>query len=68
MSPGRRDDGARQRDLGALARDQAADARDLAMTQRDAHSDHDGLRAVTGAEIVLRAADHRQSAHCDLQR
>lgn len=62
---GRRDDGAHQRDLGALARDQAADARDLAMTQRDAAYDHDGRRAVTGAEIVLRAADQRKRAARD---
>ena len=32
------------------------------MTQRDAAYDHDGPRAVTGAEIVLRAADQRKRA------
>jgi len=61
-----RRESAHQRDLGALARDQAADARDLAMTQRDAaYEHHNDPRAITGAEIVLRAADQRKRAARD---
>lgn len=51
------------RDLAALARDQAADARDLAMAQLDAASDQDEhTRALTGIELVARAAQHRKRA------
>lgn len=58
-----RDAAARARDLAALARDHAATARDLAMVQH-ARADEQklGLRAVTGADIVLRAADQRKRA------
>ena len=51
------------RDLAALARDQAADARDLAMAQLDAAStQHEGTRALTGFELVARAAEQRRRA------
>jgi diguanylate cyclase (GGDEF)-like protein len=61
-----RDVSANQRDLAALTRDQAADARDLAMTQRDgAYEHHNDPRAITGAEIVVRAADQRKRAARD---
>lgn len=57
-----RDARARARDLDWLARDQAAAARDLAMAQRDGHCDHDATRAVTGAQLVMRAAEQRRRA------
>ncbi len=58
-----RDATADARDLAALARDNAADARTLTMTHRDASCEHgDDLRAVTGAEIVMRAAGARRQA------
>jgi diguanylate cyclase (GGDEF)-like protein len=51
------------RDLAALARDHAADARDLAMAQLDAASDQDErTRALTGLELVARAAQQRKRA------
>jgi diguanylate cyclase (GGDEF)-like protein len=59
----KRDEMAHARDLAALARDLAADVRDLALRQRDAASEHgDDARAVTGAEIVIRAAGQRKRA------
>lgn len=74
-----RDASAQARDLAGLARDRAATARDLAMAQFDAYYAHDVPRAVTGAEIVMRAAaqrkratehraqaaEHREQAACD---
>lgn len=48
--------------LAALARDRAAAARDLAMAQRDADYEHDDARAVTGAEVIMRAAEQRKRA------
>ena len=58
-----RDRIANARDLAALARDQAAAARDLAMAQRDfADEQYAGVRAITGAEIVMRAAAERRRA------
>jgi diguanylate cyclase (GGDEF)-like protein len=57
-----RDATARARDLDGLARDRAAAARDLAMARRDGQDDHDAPRAVTGAEIVMRAAEQRRRA------
>jgi diguanylate cyclase (GGDEF)-like protein len=56
-----RDAGAATRDLAATARDQAAAVRDLAMTQRD-QADSNGGRAITGTDILLRAADQRRRA------
>lgn len=59
----KRDEIAGARDLAALARDQAADARDLAMAQLDAASEQaDGARALTGGEILVRAAKQRRRA------
>jgi len=58
-----RDGVAHLRDLAALARDQAADARDLAMEQFDtAAVQQDGERALTGVELIARAAAHRKRA------
>jgi diguanylate cyclase (GGDEF)-like protein len=57
-----RDATARARDLDGWARDRAAAARDLAMAQRDGQDDHDAPRAVTGAQIVMRAAEQRRRA------
>jgi diguanylate cyclase (GGDEF)-like protein len=58
-----RDVSAEARDYGALARDQAAEARDVAMAERDAVSERDaGVRLVTGADIVVRAAGARKRA------
>lgn len=58
-----RDEIAETRDVAGLARDQAADARDLAMAQHDAeYLRAESVRAVTGAEIVLRAAGQRTRA------
>jgi diguanylate cyclase (GGDEF)-like protein len=62
VSAHERDATAAARDLAALARDRAAAARDLAMAQRDADYERDGGRAVTGAEIVMRAAQQRKRA------
>jgi diguanylate cyclase (GGDEF)-like protein len=57
-----RDATAQARDLAGLARDRAATARDLAMAQSDVYYAKDGTRAVTGAEIVMRASRQRQRA------
>ncbi len=58
-----RDAVARARDLAALARDRAAATRDFAITEyAQADERKLGLRAVTGADIVLRAADQRRRA------
>lgn len=59
-----RDAAAHARDLAALARDQAAEARDRELAARDAARADDG-RSVTGAEIVLRAAQNRRIAAAD---
>ncbi len=48
--------------LAGSARDQAATTRDLAMAQSDADDARDGTRAITGAEIVMRAAGQRKRA------
>jgi hypothetical protein len=54
---------ARDRDIAARARDVAAEARDLAITRADKEYERDtNRRAVTGAEIVIRAADQRRRA------
>ncbi|MCA1697565.1 MAG: GGDEF domain-containing protein [Actinobacteria bacterium] len=59
----KRDEVARARDLAALARDQAAAARDLAMGVLDAAMEGAlGGRALTGGEVVMRAADQRKRA------
>jgi diguanylate cyclase (GGDEF)-like protein len=59
----RRDEIARARDLAALARDQASIARDLAMTALEADYEREApSRHVTGAEVVLRAAEQRRRA------
>ena len=60
-----RDRAASDRDLAGLARDRAATSRDLAMAQRDADGARDGPRAITGAEIVMRAAGQRKRATQD---
>jgi diguanylate cyclase (GGDEF)-like protein len=58
-----RDASAHARDLAALVRDQAASARDHAMAQLDeVYEDEPGWQAVTGAELVLRAAQQRTRA------
>jgi diguanylate cyclase (GGDEF)-like protein len=57
-----RDATAHARDLAGLARDRAAAARDLATAQADTYYATDGMRAVTGAEIVMRAANQRKLA------
>lgn len=58
-----RDAVAHLRDLSAMARDQAADARDLAMAQLEAaHAASEGIRTLTGVELVARAADQRRRA------
>ncbi|HEV7806892.1 MAG TPA: GGDEF domain-containing protein [Solirubrobacteraceae bacterium] len=58
-----RDAGARARDVAAFERDHAAAARDLAMAQRDhAAAGEFESRAITGADVVLRAADQRRRA------
>lgn len=62
QSASERDATAQTRDVAARARDHAAAARDLAMAQQDADYDHDGQRAVSGAEIVMRAAGQRKRA------
>ena len=59
-----RDAAARTRDLQAVARDQAAEIRDLALAEHDATHAH-GARPMTGAEIVLRAAETRRVAAAD---
>jgi hypothetical protein len=59
-----RDAVANARDLAALARDQAATLRDLELTARDAAWASNG-HAVTGAEVLLRAGDHRRLAAAD---
>jgi diguanylate cyclase (GGDEF)-like protein len=60
---GRRDTAADASDVAAHARDRAADARDTAMVQTDADcARSDGARAVTGAEVVIRAAGQRKRA------
>jgi diguanylate cyclase (GGDEF)-like protein len=63
-SANERDRTAQARDLAGLARDRAAAARDLEMAHADAHY-YDGPRAVTGAEIVMRAARQRKRAAAD---
>ena len=56
-----RDKIASARDLAALTRDQAAAARDLAMAQRDSVDEqYADRRAITGAEIVMRAGAERR--------
>jgi len=56
-----RDAIAEDRDVAALARDAAAVARDIAMTQASvSDAREDGLRPLTGAEIVMRAAVQRK--------
>jgi diguanylate cyclase (GGDEF)-like protein len=57
-----RDATAQARDLAALARDRAAAARDLAMAQRDNDDEHDDARAITGMEVIMRAAEQRSRA------
>lgn len=58
-----RDAIAHLRDLSAKARDEAAEARDRAMALLDdAYSERDGARALTGVELVARAADQRRRA------
>jgi diguanylate cyclase (GGDEF)-like protein len=58
-----RDAAAHLRDLGALARDRAADARDVAMARLDAAADQpEPTRALTGFELVARAAQQRKLA------
>lgn len=54
---------ANTRDLAALTRDQASDARSLKLAQRDAAEAHDqGIRAVSGSEVVVLAAGQRERA------
>ncbi len=56
-----RDAIAAARDVAALARDQMAAARDLTMAQDGAEYENaDGTRALTGVDIVVRAADQRR--------
>jgi len=58
-----RDESARARDLAASARDQSAVVRDLLMAARDEGDEgFDNARAITGAEIVIRAAATRRRA------
>lgn len=58
-----RDALADSRDVAALARDQAAAARDVANAQSAMVDDRgDDTRALTGANIVLRAAERRRRA------
>jgi diguanylate cyclase (GGDEF)-like protein len=58
-----RDAVAHLRDLSAMARDRAANARDAAMAQIDAGSEQqEGTRALTGIELVARAAEQRRRA------
>ncbi len=58
-----RDASADARDVAALARDLAATVRDVAMAARDGSYDQfDRARAVTGAEVVVRAAGQRKRA------
>jgi hypothetical protein len=58
-----RDQRAHDRDVAARARDVAATARDLAMTRIDGRYERDASRrAVTGAEVVIRAAEQRARA------
>ena len=59
-----RDAAAQARDLEALARDNAAELRDHVLAERDAFRKGDG-RAITGAEIVVRAAENRRVAAAD---
>jgi diguanylate cyclase (GGDEF)-like protein len=59
-----RDAAADARDLTALERDKAAERHDRELAGRDVAWVHDG-RAVTGAEIVLRAAENRRRAAAD---
>jgi diguanylate cyclase (GGDEF)-like protein len=62
VSARERDETAATRDLAGLARDHAAAARDLAIAQRESADEVDAARAVTGAEIVMRAALQRRRA------
>jgi diguanylate cyclase (GGDEF)-like protein len=58
-----RDRVAEVRDQAALARDRAAEARDQAIAERDIADQHAAqVRAVSGAEIVMRAAPERRRA------
>jgi sigma-B regulation protein RsbU (phosphoserine phosphatase) len=58
-----RDAAAHARDLDALARDRAAEARSLAMRQLDGdHEAAPGTRALTAADIVVRAVSMRKRA------
>jgi diguanylate cyclase (GGDEF)-like protein len=57
-----RDATAQARDLAALARDQAAAARDLAMARRDVDDELDDARAVSAADVIMRAAEQRRRA------
>lgn len=57
----RRDGYATLRDREAVARDDVASQRDRSMTERDAAATRGAdPRLVTGAEVVLRAAEHRR--------
>lgn len=59
----KRDAIAQARDHAALARDRDADARDLAMTHLAAADEQeDGARALTGADVIMRAARQRKRA------
>jgi diguanylate cyclase (GGDEF)-like protein len=57
-----RDTVARGRDRAALARDQAADAVDEALAQLDAADQLPSTRALTGLELIARAAEQRKQA------
>jgi hypothetical protein len=59
-----RDAVASARDLAALERDQDAALRDLELAARDAAWASNG-HAVTGAEVLLRAGEHRRLAAAD---
>jgi diguanylate cyclase (GGDEF)-like protein len=54
---------AHTRDLAALTRDRVSDARNLKLAQRDAADEHDnGVRAVSGSEVIVLAAGTRKRA------
>ena len=59
-----REAAAHARDTAAIARDQSAELHDRERAARDAWS-ADGGRALTGADIVLRAAENRRRAAAD---
>lgn len=63
LAADRRDAIADGRYRAALARDEAAAARDRTIAELDAIDEHEnGRRAVTGAEIITRAAEQRRRA------